>query len=99
MSQPGNNKSKPLNATIGIVEKGSEGADDDEGGAVWKAELRPGRRASPVRLTSAADQYANPAWSRDGSTIAMTGTRNLCSDSPRTEIFVVPSGGGPPEWP
>lgn len=43
---------------------------EDEGGALWKTRLIPGRRSTPQKLTSAPDQYANPAWSPDGRRIA-----------------------------
>jgi Tol biopolymer transport system component/imidazolonepropionase-like amidohydrolase len=43
---------------------------DDEGGALWRVQLRPGRRAAPQRLLAVADQLANPAWSPDGRRLA-----------------------------
>jgi len=43
---------------------------DSLGGAVWKVPLRSSGRATPTRLTSRANQYANPAWSPDGKRIA-----------------------------
>ena len=44
--------------------------DDDEGGAVWKVQLKAGKQNTPARLTSAPNQYANPSWSPDGKRIA-----------------------------
>ena len=44
--------------------------NSDDGGALWKAPLRAGDRTNPVRLAAAADQFANPTWSPDGSRIA-----------------------------
>ena len=46
---------------------------DSLGGAVWKVPFRAGGRAAPTRLTTRADQYANPAWSPDGRRIAFVG--------------------------
>jgi dipeptidyl aminopeptidase/acylaminoacyl peptidase len=49
------------------------------------------------RVTDGAGSWSQPSWSPDGTRIAMFGTRELESDHPLTELFVVPSAGGAPE--
>lgn len=78
--------------------------DDDEGGHVWKLSLAPpprGRlRNAPQRLTSTPNQYANPAFSPDGRTIAVvmgSGAANRgadLSDEPFLQIGVLDAEGG-----
>lgn len=49
------------------------------------------------KLSDGAGSWGSPSWSPDGTQIACYGTRNLKSDSPRTEVFVMPAGGGSPQ--
>ncbi|MCH7873875.1 MAG: PD40 domain-containing protein [Gemmatimonadetes bacterium] len=72
--------------------------DDDEGGHLWTVPLRGRRR--PRRLTTAADQYANPTFSPDGQWIAFvrgSGTANrganLASELYLT-VNIIPADGG-----
>lgn len=58
--------------------------------------IRPGS-LNVRRLSDGTGEWGSPSWSPDGSLIACHGTRNLKSDSPRTEVFVMPAGGGPPQ--
>ena len=79
--------------------------DDDRGGALWKLALGAqtrGRAAppAPIRLSSAADQYVNPAFSPDGRQVAFiegSGTSNRGEDL-GNEMFlninVVSADGG-----
>ncbi len=48
-------------------------------------------------VTDGTGAWTTPSWSDDGTQLAFYGTRNLTSDSPRTEVFVVPAGGGSPQ--
>ncbi len=48
------------------------------------------------QLTDGEGFWSNPVYSNDGSQIACLGTRNVMGDSPRTEIFTFPAGGGSP---
>jgi len=58
--------------------------------------IRPAGR-SVRKVTDGTGSFRRPSWSPDGATIACLGTRNLGSDAPRTELFIVPAGGGAPE--
>jgi dipeptidyl aminopeptidase/acylaminoacyl peptidase len=58
--------------------------------------VRPGS-GSIRQLSDGTGSWGNPSWSPDGTQIACTGTRDIHSDSPRTELFVMPAGGGSPE--
>ena len=49
------------------------------------------------RVSDGTGNWRRPSWSPDGTTIACMGTRNLSSDAARTELFIVPAGGGSPE--
>ncbi|MCO5178412.1 MAG: S9 family peptidase, partial [Thermomicrobiales bacterium] len=49
------------------------------------------------RVSDGTGSWKRPSWSPDGTTIACLGTRNLSSDAARTELFIVPAGGGSPE--
>lgn len=49
------------------------------------------------RLSDGTGNWSSPSYSEDGTRIACYGTRRLESGSPRTEIFVLPAGGGKPE--
>lgn len=49
------------------------------------------------RVSDGSGAWGQPSWSADGTQIACYGTRNLKSDSPRTEIFTMPAGGGSPQ--
>jgi dipeptidyl aminopeptidase/acylaminoacyl peptidase len=48
------------------------------------------------RVTDGTGEWGQPSWSPDGTQIACFGTRRLESDSPRTEVFLVPAAGGSP---
>lgn len=48
-------------------------------------------------VTDGTGSFRRASWSPDGTTIACLGTRNLGSDAPRTELFIVPAAGGAPE--
>ena len=47
-------------------------------------------------MTDGSGSWHAPAWSPDGARIACLGTQRLVSDSARTEVYVVPAGGGTP---
>lgn len=48
------------------------------------------------RITDGTGAWSRPSWSPDGTRIACLGTRRIDSDAARTEVFVVPAGGGAP---
>jgi dipeptidyl aminopeptidase/acylaminoacyl peptidase len=49
------------------------------------------------RLSDGTGKWSSPSYSPDGARIVCYGTRRIESDSPRTEIFVLPAGGGAPQ--
>jgi imidazolonepropionase-like amidohydrolase/Tol biopolymer transport system component len=73
--------------------------DDSAGGHVWSVELSA-RNPRPVRLTTTANQYANPAVSPDGRTIALiqgSGAVNRGADlasEPFLTVAVLAMAGG-----
>jgi Tol biopolymer transport system component/imidazolonepropionase-like amidohydrolase len=75
--------------------------DDSAGGHVWSADLTA-KTPKPVRLTRVANQYANPAVSPDGGTIALiqgSGAANRGADlasEPFLTVALLPVTGGVP---
>ena len=71
---------------------------DAGGGHIWKTRLQPG--GAPVRLTSQAGHYANPAWSPAGDRIAVLRGSGLefrgrqPEDDEYFTIGVLEAGGG-----
>lgn len=76
---------------------------DEEGGALWKA---PASGGDPVRLTSDAAMWADPAWTPDGASIvalraplgAAAAVPAVGPGSPvpsEADIVVLPADGGP----
>jgi CubicO group peptidase (beta-lactamase class C family)/Tol biopolymer transport system component len=61
---------------------------DESGGALWKA--RVDGQGEPVRLTSTAAFWMDPAWSPDGTTI-------VALTAPLRSTLLAPPGGFPPD--
>ena len=49
------------------------------------------------RLSDGTGSWSSPSYAPDGSRIVCYGTRRMESDSSRTEVFVLPAGGGAPQ--
>jgi len=70
---------------------------DDVDGQVWRIPARGGR---PVQLTEEAAEYANPAWSPDGSFLVVARGSGASArgrgagDNPYWDLVRVPAGGG-----
>jgi Tol biopolymer transport system component/imidazolonepropionase-like amidohydrolase len=75
--------------------------DDSAGGHVWSVDLTA-KTPKPVQLTRVANQYANPAVSPDGRTIALiqgSGAVNRgadLADEPYLSVALLPVAGGVP---
>jgi dipeptidyl aminopeptidase/acylaminoacyl peptidase len=66
----------------------------DRPGNLWRVDVGSGE---VLRLTSGPADDAQPAWSPDGRRIAFMAARHRHADLDyRTDVFVVPSGGGAP---
>ncbi len=75
--------------------------DEAAGGHVWKVPLAAAGERRPVQVTRIARQYANPAWSPDGSRIAVSwrppnvgSSANVWEDDAWHAIVWVPAEGG-----
>jgi len=70
---------------------------DTLGGHVWKA---PSAGGAAVRLTATAGEYVHPAWSADGSTLALargagaTARGRTLTHNPWWDVVTVPADGG-----
>ncbi len=72
--------------------------DETSGGHLWR--VRADASSTPERLTSAAGEYLNPAWSADGGTIVFvrgtgaTRRGKTWSDNQYYDIVSMPAAGG-----